>query len=76
VKCREFIFLQTSGQLTAAPFIRRSAAAMHRWMCVKCRSFARNDGLLDGLLAEWRDHLTRGENTPSDTDVGEAGPNR
>jgi hypothetical protein len=59
MKCREFVFLQSSGQLaepgTAAT--TRARARMHRWMCSACRAFAANDRALDGLLDGWRDRL-------------------
>lgn len=59
MKCREFVFLQSSGQLaepgTAAT--TRARARMHRWMCSACRAFASNDEALDGLIGAWRDHL-------------------
>ncbi len=74
MKCREFIFLQTSGQLNQASFSLRSSAAMHRWMCVKCRSFARNDVLLDGLLAEWRESLMREADGNDSGGEGSRGP--
>ena len=61
MKCREFIFLQTSGQLGEARFGMRSAATVHRWMCVKCRGFARNDAILDGVLGDWRQRLTQAD---------------
>lgn len=59
MKCREFIFLLTSGQLEDAPAPRRLEAGLHRLMCRKCRSFARNDAQLDRLLAGCREELGR-----------------
>jgi hypothetical protein len=73
VKCREFIFLQTSGQLGEARFGMRSAATLHRWMCVKCRSFARNDAVLEGVLGEWRQRLTRADLASGRKDGDSAG---
>ena len=46
MKCREFVFLQSSGQLTDAAGAdpgTRARARLHRWTCSACRAFARND---------------------------------
>lgn len=66
MKCREYIFLLTSGQLEQAPAGRRMEAWMHRLMCRKCRAFAHNDGRLDGMLADYREALRRDETGPGD----------
>ncbi len=59
MKCREFVFLQSSGQLAdpGTGAATRTRARMHRWMCSACRAFAANDEALDGLLGGWREHL-------------------
>ena len=60
MKCREFVFLQSSGQLTDAAGAdpgTRARARLHRWMCSACRAFARNDEALDQVLDGWRGRL-------------------
>lgn len=64
MKCREYIFLLTSGQLQEAPVALRMEAGVHRFMCRKCRAFAHNDGRLDGMLADYREALRRDEAGP------------
>lgn len=64
MKCREYIFLLTSGQLKDAPVSLRLEAGMHRVLCRYCRTFTRNDGRLDGLLADYREELKREEGGP------------
>jgi hypothetical protein len=57
MKCREYIFQLTSGQLQDAPKALRLEAAMHRMMCKYCRTFTRNDATLDRMLAGYRESL-------------------
>ncbi|MCC2637052.1 MAG: hypothetical protein K0Q68_771 [Moraxellaceae bacterium] len=64
MKCREYIFLLTSGRLEQAPAGRRMEAGMHRLMCRKCRAFTRNDSRLDSMLADYREALRRDEAGP------------
>ena len=59
MKCREYIFKLTSGQLQNAPKALRLEAAMHRMMCKYCRTFTRNDAKLDSVLAGYRQSLQR-----------------
>ena len=59
MKCREYIFKLTSGQLQNAPKALRLEAAMHRMMCKYCRTFTRNDATLDNVLAGYRESLQR-----------------
>lgn len=66
MKCREYIFLLTSGQLLEAPASRRVEAGLHRLMCRKCRAFTHNDRRLDGMLADYREALKRDETGPGD----------
>ena len=67
MKCREYIFKLTSGQLQDAPKALRLEASMHRMICRYCRTFTRNDARLDGMLAGYREGLKK----PDDED-GEA----
>lgn len=66
MKCREYIFLLTSGQLQEASAALRMEARMHRLMCRKCRAFTRNDSRLDGMLVDYREALRRDEAGPRD----------
>ena len=59
MKCREYIFKLTSGQLRDAPLALRTEVAMHRMICKYCRTFTRNDATLDGVLAGYREALQR-----------------
>ena len=59
MKCREYIFLLTSGQLEQAGKMMRAEAFMHKSMCRRCRSFSKNNNRLDKLLDESREELTR-----------------
>lgn len=61
MKCKQYIFLLTSGQLQEASRGVRLEAAMHRMLCRYCRTFARNDARLDELLDDYRQHLGRDE---------------
>ncbi|HEX5277028.1 MAG TPA: hypothetical protein VFW42_05105 [Fluviicoccus sp.] len=61
MKCREYIFQLTSGQLRDAPKALRLEAAMHRMMCRYCRTFTRNDAALDRILAGYRESLQKPE---------------
>lgn len=63
MKCREYIFRLTSGQLEEdASLIDRGEAALHRLMCARCRAFTRNDQALDDILRQWEKRL--GESDP------------
>lgn len=59
MKCKEYVFKLTSGQLDDAPLDERLQAQLHRMMCKHCRSFTRNDQKLDVVLADYKAHLTR-----------------
>lgn len=59
MKCKQYIYLLTSGQLKEAPVSLRAEAAVHRMLCRYCRSFTRNDARLDGLLDDYREAIHR-----------------
>ena len=46
MKCQEFIFLLTSGQLKEGSAVLKSSAFMHRMMCRRCSAFYHNDNTL------------------------------
>jgi anti-sigma factor ChrR (cupin superfamily) len=58
MKCQEYIFKLTSGQLDEADVATRLQAAQHRLTCRHCRAFTRNDARLDQILADYQAHLT------------------
>lgn len=66
MKCREYVFLLTSGRLKEAPAALRLEAGMHRLLCRYCRAFARNDHRLDTLLDDYREALRRDETSPKE----------
>ena len=57
MKCREFIFLLTSGQLNQAGFAVRADARVHRLMCKRCNTFYRNNQQLDQWLVASKQEL-------------------
>ncbi|PAT35631.1 hypothetical protein CK623_06705 [Vandammella animalimorsus] len=58
MKCAQYIFKLTSGQLGAdAPVSERAQAALHRLVCRHCREFARNDAALEDILGAYRQAL-------------------
>ena len=57
MKCKEYIFRLTSGQLENAGAMERFWATQHRLMCRSCRAFSANDARLSKALAAYRDHL-------------------
>jgi hypothetical protein len=59
MKCKEYIFKLTSGQLQEADLSDRFWAAQHRMACRHCRAFTRNDVRLDGILQSYKDHVTK-----------------
>lgn len=59
MKCKEYVFKLTSGQLDDAPLDERLQAKLHVAICKYCRAFTRNDAKLDAILAGYKDHLTQ-----------------
>ncbi|MCS4293786.1 hypothetical protein M2375_002018 [Comamonas sp. BIGb0152] len=57
MKCRDYIFQLTSGQLEDAGTATKIAAWQHRMVCFRCRAFSRNDQALQGLLKGYNDHI-------------------
>ena len=71
MKCREYIFKLTSGQLKEADLLVRLDAAQHRLRCRYCRAFTRNDAALDEILAEHRERLTQPESPQREDGPGQ-----
>lgn len=61
MRCKEYTFLLSSGQLTEAPLGTRLAGAAHRLMCRHCRAFTANDRVLSEVLAQRAERLQEGE---------------
>lgn len=73
MRCKEYIFRLTSGQLDEATGVQRFWAAQHRLMCRSCRAFTHNDRQLDQILDAYRAQWLA---TPTDSEnaAGQAGP--
>ena len=65
MKCKEYVFKLTSGQLDDAPVDERVQAKLHWMMCKYCRAFTRNDAKLDAVLDGFREHIVK----PRDEDA-------
>lgn len=59
MKCQEYIYRLTSGQLAQAGLVERFWAAQHRMICKRCTAFARNDERLSEIVRGYREHLAR-----------------
>lgn len=57
MKCREYIFQLTSGQMEEAGTAGKIAAWQHRMICFRCRAFTRNDQALQDMLKGYSEHL-------------------
>ncbi|MFT3859237.1 MAG: hypothetical protein QM742_17615 [Aquabacterium sp.] len=68
MKCRQYIFKLTSGQLDEAGLAERLDATRHRWSCRHCRAFTRNDAQLARILADYQAHLTTPVDEPPSAD--------
>lgn len=59
MRCKEYIFKLTSGQLAEAEWPERFWATQHRLMCRHCRAFSANDARLSEILRRYQDQLTQ-----------------
>lgn len=66
MKCRDYIFQLTSGQLEEADTVARIAAWQHRMICFRCRAFTRNDRALQDMLKGYGEHLQTPPAPPSE----------
>lgn len=57
MKCRDYIFKLTSGQLEDAPLSLRLDARLHLLACSRCRAFTSNNKKLDRILTAYRQEL-------------------
>ncbi|WP_375211954.1 hypothetical protein [Aquabacterium sp.] len=70
MRCKEYVFLLSSGQLAEAPLGTRLAGAAHRLMCRHCRAFTANDRALSAVLAQHAERVQEGD--AASGDAGEA----
>lgn len=66
MKCKEYIFKLSSGQLRGAATSERLWAFQHRLICRRCRAFTKNDATLDRVLEAYRNGLLT---PPPDTEA-------
>lgn len=66
MKCRDYIFQLTSGQLENAGTATQMAAWQHRMVCFRCRAFTRNDRALQDMLKAYGEHLQTPPTPPSE----------
>ncbi|MGE5450503.1 MAG: hypothetical protein ACM3VZ_01495 [Acidobacteriota bacterium] len=66
MKCKDYVFRLTSGQLQSAPADERIEARLHWMVCRHCRAFTRNDARLDAILTDYKGRLQ----SPQDADGG------
>lgn len=50
MKCQQYVFLVSSGQLTRASTTQKGLAKAHYLMCPNCRNFTKNDALLTRVV--------------------------
>ncbi len=76
MRCKEYVFLVSSGQLDEAPLGTRWAGARHRLVCRHCRAFTANDRVLSAVLAKhpagWRGLASAPQPDKDDPDAGGA----
>ena len=58
MRCKDFVFLQSSGQINEMGKIRKTATLTHVWMCGACRTFRHNDELLSRYVAQFKVNLS------------------
>jgi hypothetical protein len=63
MKCKEYIFKLTSGQLQEAALGERLWAAQHRMVCTNCRAFTRNDRRVSTILQGYKKHVISPDKT-------------
>ncbi len=68
MKCKEYIYRLTSGQLTQAGLVEKFWAAQHRMICKRCSAFTRNDARLTDIVQGYREHVARPGDEPGASD--------
>nr|WP_315228050.1 hypothetical protein [uncultured Limnohabitans sp.] len=57
MRCKDFVFLQSSGQINEMGQVKKTMALSHVWMCGACRTFRHNDELLSRYLMQFKANL-------------------
>lgn len=65
MKCKEYVFKLTSGQLDNAPVDQRLQAKFHLVLCKYCRAYTRNDDKLGAVLKGYKANLVK----PDESDL-------
>ena len=66
MKCKQYIFQLTSGQLADAPLGVNLEARLHRLQCRHCRAFTHNDQALQRVMNTYREHTQRADESKQD----------
>ena len=74
MRCNEYVFKLTSGQLAEAEWPERFWAAQHRLICRHCRAFSANDARLSEILSRYQDRLTQPDEPPRRPDGSSTPP--
>ncbi len=57
MKCKEYVFLISSGQMREAPTPKQLEGRAHWLMCRHCRAFGRNDQALSQIVEAMKARL-------------------
>lgn len=57
MRCKEFVFLQSSGQINELGWAQKSMTLSHAWICGACRAFRNNDELISRYLTQFKADL-------------------
>lgn len=64
MKCKQYIFNLTSGQLAEARWPLRASAYLHHLVCSNCQRFTANDHLLTEILDARKTHASNTPHSP------------
>ncbi|MGC4061095.1 MAG: hypothetical protein QM749_09860 [Aquabacterium sp.] len=59
MKCKEYVFLLSSGKMAESPAATRLAGAVHKLTCRHCRAFTSNDEALSRIIGEMKRRVER-----------------
>ena len=57
MRCKDFVFLQSSGQINEMGQVKKTMTLSHVWICGACRTFRHNDELLSRYLTQFKANL-------------------
>lgn len=57
LRCDEFVFVQSSGQIHEMGAFKKVQTLSHVWVCRNCRNFRRNDALLSRFVQQLKQEL-------------------